>query len=151
MNKQSQHVAGTIELRLFLLSPNSLTNRTLTCETLSGDDQKNYLKAIFKQEKDVFRPVLRKINNHTLCFEVLEGWLYVDTLIRFFKDKIPFPYETIGLFPDIFNNAGFSLTLAKSTNSKPYAYTDFYYSGLRTYKTFEEFINKTVVEVNFIE
>ena len=146
-----QSVPSTIELRLFSLSPNSFTNRATKVKNLSIDDQKQYLAEVFNQEKDIIRPLLRKITEHGFIYEVHRGWEYVDTLIRFFRNGISLPREIAKQFSEVFSDDVIINLTGIDESNKSYSNTDFNYSNLSQNRAFVEFVNRAIVEVNFIE
>jgi len=60
MNKQPHYTQGTVELRLFLLAPNSFVSKAPKIQSLSIDNQKQYLAAVFNQEKTLSGHFYRK-------------------------------------------------------------------------------------------
>ena len=151
MNEQPHSVSDAIELRLFLLAPNSFINKIPKTQSLSIDDQKQYLMAVFNQEKDIIRPLLRKNDDSAFLYEVHQGWEYVDTLIRYFRNGISLPREIVRLFSDVpDDDAGVDISGTNKSN-KPYSNTDGLYSNMDKYKTFEKFVNAAVVQVDFVK
>jgi len=145
---QQPFVQGTISLRCFLLTPHVFVQYTLLPmeQFLSLKEQQSYLIAVFKQQQDTPRPILRKTPNEIL--EVHEGWQYVDTLIRFFQNRIPMPYEINNPFSDAFDNV--CIDMNAITTSKSIGIEDFYYSNLQRSKKFRKIIHTADVAVSFI-
>jgi len=120
--------AGKIPLRDFLYAPDLFDHCVpfTVWQCLSPEEQQSYLTAVFKsQQENIPRPILRKQNG---VLEVHEGWQYVDTLIRFFKNEIQVTYEISCLFSDAFHS---DVSVDMTTTHKLINDEDFYYSHLR--------------------
>ena len=113
-------------------------------------EQQAYLMSLIQKE-NMPRILLRKIieNGHVVRFEVLDGWMFVNTLIRFFKNEIPMAIEIRKYFPAAFGGVDVNMT-GVSTNES-ISIDNFCYFRLTENKEFSEFINTVNIQVFFIE
>jgi len=111
------------------------------------EEQQNFLKLIFQQNKHVLNITLQKTIDGSR-FEVIIGQLHVQTLASFFKNHIQLPYETAAQYSHL-NDAVVNMSGASTREHADYDFR--YYYKLSKNEKFVDFVNTTEIDILFIE
>ena len=147
---------GTIPLRDFLHTPYLFASAVppTVIQKMQNNprllhEQQSYLMSLLQKKEITPQILIRKIYNegYFVKYAVINGWIYVNTLLQFFRNEIPMPIEIRSYFPDVFDSV--TVDMAGRSVHKSISTEDRYFFNLRKCKEFSILINNTVVDVYF--